>query len=53
MKKDTSRREFLTAGILATIAAGCGNADVFKPRLYFMVHGDIVLLLSVSRTKGE
>ena len=31
MKPQTTRREFLTAGLLAGIAAGCGKADVFNP----------------------
>jgi len=31
MKPQTSRREFIAAGILAGIAAVCGNADIFNP----------------------
>ncbi len=49
MEKETSRREFLTTGILAGLAAGCGKADVFTPEdAGVKASGEKVKLLSVD-----
>lgn len=49
MKKETSRREFLAAGLLAGIAAGCGKADPFAPANdAIKATGEKVKLLSVD-----
>jgi Fe-S-cluster-containing dehydrogenase component len=50
MKKETSRREFLTAGILTGLAAaGCGQAGPFQPEdTSVMGSGEMVKLLSVD-----
>ena len=47
--KQTSRRAFLTTGILAGISAGCGNDDPFKPADNTVPpSGEKVKLLSVN-----
>jgi Fe-S-cluster-containing dehydrogenase component len=49
MKQDTSRREFLAAGLLAGLASGCGKADVFLPEDGSVKpSGEKVKLLSVD-----
>jgi Fe-S-cluster-containing dehydrogenase component len=49
MKQETSRREFLAAGILAGIAVGCGNkADVFLPKDGAVASGEKVKLRPVD-----
>src|SRR4051812_10790913 len=49
MKNETSRREFLAAGLLAGLAAGCGKADVFTPNdATVQPSGEKVKLLSVD-----
>ncbi|MGV3529214.1 MAG: 4Fe-4S dicluster domain-containing protein [Flavisolibacter sp.] len=49
MKKQTSRREFIAAGLLAGVAAGCGSAGVFAPTDASVVpSGEKVKLLSVD-----
>jgi Fe-S-cluster-containing dehydrogenase component len=49
MKPDTSRREFLAAGILAGLAAGCGKANPFTPENEnIKPSGEKVKLLSVN-----
>ncbi|HEX6332627.1 MAG TPA: 4Fe-4S dicluster domain-containing protein [Flavisolibacter sp.] len=54
MKKQTSRREFLAAGLLAGIAAGCGDASVFTPEDGSVVpSGEKVKLLSVTGEEIE
>jgi Fe-S-cluster-containing dehydrogenase component len=54
MKKETSRREFLTAGLLAGIATGCGQADPFTPEdASVKPSGEKVKLLSVDGEEIE
>jgi Fe-S-cluster-containing dehydrogenase component len=49
MKKETSRREFLTVGLLAGLAAGCGEENPFKPEDgTVQASGEMVKLLSVD-----
>lgn len=48
-KQDTSRREFITAGLLATVAAGCKGSDLFVPGAdQVKPSGVMVKLLSVD-----
>jgi len=54
MKKETSRREFLTAGLLAGLAVGCGKPDPFTPADETVKPtGEKVKLLSVDGEEIE
>ena len=54
MKKETSRREFLTAGLLAGLAAGCGQQHPFTPEdASIKLSGEKVKLLSVDGEEIE
>ena len=49
MKKESSRREFLVAGVLAGLAAGCGKSNPFTPENQSIKpSGETVKLLSVE-----
>jgi len=49
MEKQTSRREFITTGILAGVAAGCGKTNPFAPEDETVkASGEKVKLLSVD-----
>jgi Fe-S-cluster-containing dehydrogenase component len=49
MEKETSRREFITGGILAGLAVGCGKANPFTPEDEAVkASGEKVKLLSVN-----
>ncbi len=49
MKEKTSRREFLTTGLLATLAASCSPDDIFTPEdKTVQASGEKVKLLSVD-----
>jgi len=48
MDKQTSRRQFLTAGVLAGLAAGCSTKDPFTPDETVKASGEKVKLLSVD-----